>query len=41
MDDNYKKTNPKRIVIDYISLMTDSYFLNEYKMLTDSKKTIE
>lgn len=41
MDDNYKKTNPKRIVIDYISLMTDSYFLNEYKMLTDSKKTID
>lgn len=41
MSDEYKKTNPKRIVIDYISLMTDSYFLNEYKMLTESKKTID
>ena len=41
MDENYKKTNPKRIVIDYISLMTDTYFLNEYKMLTENKKTID
>ena len=41
MDDRYKKTNPKRIVIDYISLMTDTYFLNEYKMLVDNQKTID
>ena len=41
MSDEYKKTNPKRIVIDYISLMTDSYFLNEYKMLTEAKKIID
>ena len=26
MDNEYKKTNPKRIVLDYISLMTDTYF---------------
>ena len=30
MTDEYKMTNKKRIVIDYISLMTDSYFINEY-----------
>ena len=41
MDLEYKKTDPKRIVIDYISLMTDSYFLNEYKTLNESKKTID
>ena len=41
MTDEYKKTNPKRIVLDYISLMTDSYFLNEYKKLTESKKIID
>ena len=35
MDDKYLKTNPKRMVIDYISLMTDTYFLNEYKNLTE------
>ena len=37
MTEEYKKTNPKRIVIDYISLMTDTYFLNEYKMLDNQK----
>ena len=37
MSDEYKKTNPKRMVIDYISLMTDTYFLNEYKMLENQK----
>lgn len=31
MDESYQKTNPKRIVIDYISLMTDTYFLSEYQ----------
>ena len=41
MSDEYKKTNPKRIVIDYISLMTDTYFLNEYKMLTETQKRID
>jgi len=41
MTDEYKKTNPKRIVLDYISLMTDTYFLNEYKKLTEDKKTID
>ena len=41
MDDSYYKTNPKRMVIDYISLMTDTYFLNEYKKVTESKKTID
>ena len=41
MDESYLKTNPKRMVIDYISLMTDTYFLNEYKKLTESKKTID
>ena len=40
MSDEYKKTNPKRIVLDYISLMTDSYFLNEYKNLMDVKKQL-
>ena len=39
MDNEYKKTNPKRIVLDYISLMTDTYFLNEYNKLIESKKT--
>ena len=34
MDEKYQKTNPKRIVIDYISLMTDTYFLNEYKKVS-------
>ena len=31
MTEEYKKTNKKRIVIDYISLMTDAYFQNEYE----------
>ena len=38
MDDKYLKTNPKRMVIDYISLMTDTYFLNEFKKVSSSKK---
>ena len=38
MDEDYKKTNPKRIVIDYISLMTDTYFLNEFNQLKETKK---
>jgi dGTPase len=38
MDNEYKKTNPKRIVIDYISLMTDTYFLNEFKKISEEKK---
>ena len=41
MSDEYRETDPKRIAIDYISLMTDSYFLNEYKMLTENQKTID
>ena len=41
MCDEYKTTNPKRMVIDYISLMTDTYFLNEYKKLTENKKIID
>ncbi len=41
MSEEYKKTNPRRIVLDYISLMTDTYFLNEYKKLTEEKKTID
>ena len=41
MDESYQNTNPKRMVIDYISLMTDTYFLNEYKKLTESKKIID
>ena len=40
MDGEYKKTNPKRIVLDYISLMTDTYFLNEYQKIK-SKKNVE
>ena len=38
MSDDYKKTNPKRMVIDYISLMTDTYFLNEYEKISGIKK---
>lgn len=37
MDSNYHNTNPKRIVIDYISLMTDTYFLNEYNKIKETK----
>ena len=33
MTDEYKKTNNKRIVIDYLALMTDTYFMNEYNFL--------
>ncbi len=31
MTDEYKKNNKKRIVLDYISLMTDAYFQKEYE----------
>lgn len=41
MDSKYLKTNHKRMVIDYISLMTDSYFLNEFKSLTETQKVID
>ena len=41
MNSKYLKTNPRRIVIDYISLMTDTFFLNEYKKLTESQKIID
>ncbi len=37
MDEKYMKTNPKRMVIDYISLMTDTYFLNEYNKISLEK----
>ena len=38
MDSNYLKTNPKRMVIDYLSLMTDTYFLKEYQEILERKK---
>ena len=37
MSNEYKNTNKKRIVIDYISLMTDAYFQNEYNMTLENK----
>lgn len=37
MSSDYQKTNPKRIVIDYISLMTDAYFVTEYNKLEKEK----
>ncbi len=40
MNDNYHKTNNKRIVIDYISLMTDTYFVNEYEKIVKAKRQI-
>ena len=33
MDENYKKTSKARIIIDYISGMTDEYFKNEFNIL--------
>lgn len=33
MDKNYEKTDNKRKVIDYLSLMTDEYMINEYEKL--------
>ena len=30
MSDEYKKTDKRRIILDYISLMTDAYFQKEY-----------
>ena len=40
MSSEYKKTNNKRIVIDYISLMTDAYFQNEYDNLNKNKVSL-
>jgi len=37
MNECYRKTNHKRMVIDYISLMTDTYFLNEYEKIISTK----
>ena len=34
---DYLKTNNKRIVIDYISLMTDEYLMREYNHITSKK----
>lgn len=33
MTDDYKKTDKRRIVIDYISLMTDEYLMEEYNKI--------
>ena len=33
MTDDYKKTDKRRIVIDYISLMTDEYLMEEYSKI--------
>lgn len=35
MNDEYKKTNPYRIAIDFIAGMTDDYFINEYEKRRD------
>ena len=37
MNESYRKTSHKRMVIDYISLMTDTYFLNEYEKIISTK----
>lgn len=38
MNDNYKlNTTPARVVIDYVSGMTDDYFLSQYKKYFDNK----
>ena len=39
MDQSYLKTDKKRIVLDYLSLMTDDYFQNEYNSLHTKGKT--
>lgn len=41
MSSDYKNTNPKRIVIDYISLMTDAYFQKEYENVVNKELTIQ
>ena len=41
MASEYLKTDNRRIVLDYISLMTDEYFMHEYHMLDNSKKIID
>lgn len=33
MDKDYYKTDKKRMVIDYLSLMTDEYFMREYNLI--------
>lgn len=35
MTSEYHKTNKKRIVIDYLSLMTDEYLMREYHKISD------
>lgn len=35
MNDEYKKTNPYRIAIDFIAGMTDDYFIKEYEKRCD------
>ena len=35
MNDEYKKTNPYRIAIDFIAGMTDDYFMSEYEKRCD------
>lgn len=41
MSDEYKKTNIKRIVIDYISLMTDAYFQKEYENMISKELSVQ
>ena len=38
MTDEYKKNNKKRMVLDYISLMTDDYFQKEYENALKNKE---
>ena len=35
MSEEYKLTNKKRIVLDYIALMTDEYLMNEYNKIEE------
>ena len=41
MTEEYKKTNPKRMVIDYISLMTDAYFQKEYETIINKRLSVQ
>ena len=41
MSSDYKKTNNKRIVIDYISLMTDAYFQKEYEEMIGRELSVQ
>ena len=41
MSSDYKKTNIKRIVLDYISLMTDAYFQKEYESIINKQLSIQ